>query len=88
MNTIDKTQLLYFDLRELKKSLKVCVKECPKRTLQTPADVHAYYGQTQNKLCRYDFDMNLLSAAQSTNVANYFNYMGPCPTLPIYERFD
>lgn len=88
MNTIDKPQLLYFDLRELKKSLKLCVKECPTRTLENSADLYNYYQQTQTKLCRYDFDMNLISSAQTTSVTNYFNYMGPCPTLPIYERFE
>lgn len=87
MNTIDKPQLLYFDLRQLKKSLKLCVKECPKRTLENPADLYNYYQQTQTKLCRYDFDMNLISTAETKSVTSYFNYMGPCPTLPIYERF-
>ncbi|KAM7357809.1 choline transporter-like protein 1 [Cochliomyia hominivorax] len=85
LNTIDKPHLLYFDIRKLKDSVKVCVKECPKKTLTNSKDVYNYYLETQNKLCRYDFDMSTLANNTQGDVSKLFNYLGPCPDFPIYE---
>uniref|UniRef100_A0A1I8Q928 Choline transporter-like protein n=1 Tax=Stomoxys calcitrans TaxID=35570 RepID=A0A1I8Q928_STOCA len=83
-NTLDTPQLLYFHMKDLKKALKVCVKECPTRTMMNPQEVYKYYTETQNHICGYDFDMSIL-ANDKQDLKQLFNALGPCPNLPIYE---
>ncbi|XP_073836524.1 choline transporter-like protein 1 isoform X1 [Musca autumnalis] len=84
-NTLDTPQLLYFDVKHLKKSLKVCVKECPSKTLLTKDDVNKYYLETRNHICRYDFNMSILAESGQGDLSQLFNTLGPCPEFPIYE---
>lgn len=86
LNTIDKPHLLYFDVRKLKDSIKVCVKECPKKTIANRDEVYKYYLETQNSLCRYDFNMSDIASDKQGDLSKLFNYLGPCPDFPIYER--
>lgn len=85
-NTFDTPQLLYFDVQHLKKSLKVCVKECPQKTLLNRDDVYKYYLGTRNHICRYDFNMSILADNTQGDLNQLFNTLGPCPNFPIYER--
>lgn len=87
LNTIDKPHLLYFDVRKLKDSIKVCVKECPKKTVTNRNEVYNYYLETQNNLCRYDFNISDIANDKQGDLSKLFNYLGPCPELPIYERY-
>ncbi|XP_017840759.2 CTL-like protein 1 [Drosophila busckii] len=84
-NTINEPEVLYFDVGQLKKSLKICVKECPKRTLTKAQDVLQYYSETGSQLCKYDYDMPKLTNLPSNDVDKTFNFLGPCPSLPILE---
>lgn len=86
MNTIDKPQLFYFDVRKLKESIKICVKECPSKTLTNQQELYKYFQDYQTKFCRYDFDMNLISNEATGNLNQFFNHLGPCPQFPVYER--
>lgn len=86
MNTIDKPELLYFDVKELKKSLKICVKSCPKRTLNQPKELLQYYTETGAQYCKYDYNMAQLDRPGMTKEDKTFNTLGPCPNLPIFER--
>lgn len=85
LNTIDKPHLLYFDVRKLKDSIKVCVKECPEKTIFNRDEVYKYYLETQNNVCRYDFNMSDIANDKPGDLSKLFNYLGPCPGFPIYE---
>ncbi len=84
ISTSDKPYVFFFDLKEIQQSLKICVKNCPERDLNTVRDLYTYSEETNSKYCRYDFDMNKLQNA-NTNDELFFHFQGPCPKLPIYE---
>lgn len=86
LNTIDKPHLLYFDIGKLKDSVKLCVKECPRRTLKKLEEVYEYYLETNNNICRYDFNISIIANNKQGDLSKLFNHLGPCPKLPIYER--
>ncbi|KAL7732019.1 hypothetical protein ACLKA6_015782 [Drosophila palustris] len=82
-NTLDKPDLFYFNIKELKQSLKICVKSCPKRTISEPNDLLRYFTETGTQLCKYDYNMQQLEKMSKTDKT--FNTLGPCPTFPVYE---
>ena len=88
MNTIDKPHLFFLDVKELRQTIKICVKECPKVEIQDSQQLYKYYTDTNTKLCRYDFNMSLLLDSTARNNADkYFNFLGPCPPFPVYQRY-
>lgn len=86
INTLDKPYLLFYDISELKHSLKICVKECPNITLNRIEDINQYYKDTGNNLCKYDFNYNDFRnrTIQDKNVLS--GSFGPCPVMPVYAR--
>ncbi|VEN34311.1 unnamed protein product [Callosobruchus maculatus] len=82
INTIDKPYLLFFDMKELKRSLKICVKECPKKTINTMSEIADYHNQGVD-LCSYNFNYNDLTRPDAKTLMS--GSYGPCPVLPIYE---
>lgn len=82
ISTLDKNYLFFMDIKQLRRSLKICVKTCPVRKLESLADIKNFYHETGSNVCRYDIDLNNIA-----NDANLHNYIGPCPTLPVYESF-
>lgn len=85
MNTSDKPNLFFLSVKELRDTLKICVKQCPKKVINNRQELYNYYRDEQTKLCRYDFNMSLLLEKDVDGV-NYFNFLGPCPTFPVFER--
>lgn len=98
LDTSEKPNLFFLDIKELRQTLKICVRQCPTRTIQNRQDLYSYYKDTNSQLCRYDFNMTLLLApegrppqTQSSSSAtaaaemNYFDFLGPCPPFPVYE---
>ena len=86
INTLNKPYVFFFDVKELQQSLKICVKECPKLQLNDSRDLYNYYRETDSKYCRYDFDMKKLNDPKILrDDAMYFDIVGPCPKLPVYE---
>ncbi|CAH1156212.1 unnamed protein product [Phaedon cochleariae] len=81
MDTSDKPYLLFYDIKHLKQSLKICVKECPTRTLNTVHDISAYQREGVG-VCRYDFNYRELATNTANSLTGSF---GPCPILPVYE---
>lgn len=81
LDTTDKPFLLFYDVKELNQSLKICVKECPNRELNTPQDLNSFHKQGKD-LCRYDFNYNELTGFKAASLSGSF---GPCPVLPVYE---
>ncbi|KAK5650228.1 hypothetical protein RI129_001257 [Pyrocoelia pectoralis] len=77
--------LLYYDIRELKRCLKICIKECPTRTITTMDDLYNYYLQTHNDICKYDFNYNSLKNINIPDKSGLGTNLGPCPKLPVYE---
>ncbi|XP_060801052.1 choline transporter-like 1 isoform X2 [Amyelois transitella] len=82
INTVDKKFLFFMDVKELRSSLKICVKECPNRKLESLADIQNFYRETGSNLCRYDINPNNV-----TSTKDLHHYIGPCPTLPVYDSF-
>ncbi|XP_053602258.1 choline transporter-like 1 isoform X1 [Plodia interpunctella] len=82
ISTIDKKFLFFMDVKELRRSLKICVKECPNRKLESLADIQNFYRETGSNLCRYDINPNNV-----TSTKDLHDFIGPCPTLPVYDSF-
>lgn len=81
----NKPYLLFYDVKELRKSLKICVEECPRRTLNKIEDLYTYYKETGRGLCKYDFnykDFENRTIADKNILSGSF---GPCPVVPVYE---
>lgn len=86
LSTIDKPYVFFFDLKEIKQSLKLCVKQCPTRDINDPRELYSYHQEQGSQYCRYDFDMNKLNdRGISASDEMMFHFTGPCPKLPIYE---
>ena len=73
------------NVQNLSGALQVCVKECPKRFLTTPQDIDTYYRETGTNLCNYNFNFN--DVRSSSILDGFYSPHGPCPRLPVYERF-
>lgn len=84
-DTHDKPNVLFLDIKELRNTVKLCVKQCPAKRITAREDLYTFYRETGNQLCRYDFNMSLLAQPEPAGM-QYFNVLGPCPTFPIYER--
>ena len=84
ISTIDKPNVFFFDIKNIKKSLKICVNKCPTEQINTPKDLYSYYEKTGSKYCVYDFNMTTLQTASSNEMT--FHFTGPCPKLPINEE--
>ncbi|CAH0554777.1 unnamed protein product [Brassicogethes aeneus] len=82
-DTTDRPYLLFYNIQELKDSLKICVKQCPKETLRSMNDVAAY-NRKGIGLCKYNFNYNDLSNNARDNSVLSSSF-GPCPVLPIYD---
>lgn len=83
MSTVDKPYVFFLDIKELRQSLKICVKSCPNNFIGSAQDIYKYYKEADSKLCRYDFNMtNLLGPIQDD--VKFFHMLGPCPKLPVY----
>lgn len=84
-NTIDKPNVFFLDVMELRQTLKICVKKCPTRLIDNKDELYRFYKDSDSQLCRYDFNMSLLEQPVPTHM-NYFNILGPCPVFPVYKR--
>lgn len=73
------------DIKELRQSLKVCVKSCPNTDINTKDDFKNYYSTTKNQLCKYDFNENDLSDPLKSK-SELFHFLGPCPSLPVFAQ--
>lgn len=83
MNTANKPYVFFLDIKHLRQTLKLCVEECPNQQLTTKDALFDYFKTRNTVLCRYDFSMFRLQEATVPSV-NYFDYLGPCPVLPVY----
>lgn len=81
----NKSFLLFFDVKELRHSLKICVEACPRSTLTKPEDIYSYYKITGMSLCEYGFKYSDFKNNAGDKLLS--NSFGPCPVLPIYERY-
>lgn len=82
--------LFFLNPSELSHSLKICVKRCPKQTLNTTKELYDYYTAHEHKgvvykehrYCRYDFNYEDLVKNRNRD---YTSSLGPCPVLPVYK---
>lgn len=86
LDTSDKPFLLFYDIKELRRSLKTCVKECPTRTLKTVEEIPIYYKDTKNNICIYGFNYSNFTYTSTIDKKMLSGPFGPCPVVPIYER--
>lgn len=84
LNTLDKPNLFFLDIKELRQTLKICVKECPSRRIENRQELYNYYTDTKSQLCRYDFNMTLLLQSERKDM-KFFDFLGPCPNFPVYQ---
>ncbi|KAG7166518.1 CTL-like protein 1-like [Homarus americanus] len=82
----------FFDVTRPSVSLKVCVKQCPDRTLHVLQDINDFYKRTGSKLCRYDYDKynEDVTWVESFNALNdpplnVSLLLLMCPALPIFQ---
>lgn len=85
----DLKYVFFFDVLNLNRSLKICVKECPDRTLSTLQDIHDFYNRTGSGLCRYDYYKYSEDVSHLKNVSHvHFNdslSFTMCPNLPVFQ---
>lgn len=82
IGTADKNYLFFMDIKELRRSLKICVKQCPNKKMESFSDIQDFYRSTGSNLCSYDVNLNNVPSGQ-----NLHSFAGPCPTLPVYDSF-
>lgn len=83
-DTSEKPFLFFMDVANVKNSLKICVKKCPDRKLNTMDDVCKFYKETGSQLC-HDGPGSNFSACNSSNNKNK---TGSCPELPVYDSIS
>lgn len=54
MDMTDRPYLFFLNMSNLRQSLKICVKECPRENLESKDDIKAFEDSTGSRLCRYD----------------------------------
>lgn len=82
ISTADKSYLFFMDIKELRRSLKICVKQCPNKKMESLADIQEFYRATGSNLCSYDVNVTTVPPSKDLH-----NFVGPCPTLPVYDSF-
>ncbi|XP_018324863.1 CTL-like protein 1 [Agrilus planipennis] len=85
IDTADKPYLLFFDLKELRHSLKICVNKCPETKISKIEDFQTYYWKSGNNLCKYGFDFKHFSNNSIKDKNMLSSPFGPCPVLPVYK---
>ncbi|KAK3919480.1 Choline transporter-like 1 [Frankliniella fusca] len=94
LDTSDKPYLFYLDVKNLKQSLQICVKQCPDRNINTLQDLKSFWNRTGSSLCTYDFDLQSelsdvrLKIAESLTADSLTYPLGPCPPLPVYNSIS
>ncbi|XP_066145764.1 choline transporter-like 1 [Euwallacea fornicatus] len=83
LDTSDKSFLLFYDMKNLRGSVQICVKECPKSTLTTANDIYNQHLAGFN-YCKYDFNYEELRNNKNDK-SILFAPLGPCPSLPVYK---
>ncbi|XP_058798501.1 choline transporter-like 1 [Phymastichus coffea] len=82
-DTSDKPYLFFLDGKNPRKSLQICVKECPNRILNNITDVCKFYEETKSQLC-HDKPGSGFSACKDLHSEPKKNTIGSCPEYPVY----
>ncbi|XP_015914425.1 choline transporter-like 1 [Parasteatoda tepidariorum] len=94
MDMTDRPYLFFLNMTNLYQSLKICVKQCPYRTLRDEAEARDFEIATGSRLCRYDITeyqgrSRLYPEPINETIANG-HYACPEPpifaTKPIFKR--
>lgn len=72
------------DIKDLRNTLKICVKQCPNKYMSRVDELGQFYKDTGTNLCRYDFD---LTEKRNSNLDVFSSPLGPCPAMPVYNRY-
>jgi hypothetical protein len=81
---------MFFDLNNLEDSLRLCVKECPRRTITTVEDLVQYEAVTGVQLCRYVITVQPTTCFCLVGVVFYADEATwkPSDTSTLYIQFD
>uniref|UniRef100_A0A1B6DF63 Choline transporter-like protein n=1 Tax=Clastoptera arizonana TaxID=38151 RepID=A0A1B6DF63_9HEMI len=87
LNTLDKKYLFFLDVKNIRNSLQICVKQCPDRNMDTISALKQFYNETGSNLCRYDFDLLNYNGTEHDldEEITITSSLGPCPPLPVYK---
>ena len=72
---------MFFSVFDPFDAMQVCVSKCPTKDLLTKRDVREFAEETGSRLCRYDIPIEEYENQE-------FQKKGPCPSLPIFERYS
>lgn len=80
LDMTEKPYLFYLDVKNIKKSMKICVSKCPTKSLNSMDELKEFYKETSSNLCRYDYNFTADKLPELSSSA-----MGPCPVFPVYD---
>lgn len=83
LDMTEKPYLFYLDVKNIKKSMKICVSKCPTRSLNNMDELKAFYQEYNSNLCRYDYNFTTDGNKLPELISSA---MGPCPVFPVYDR--
>lgn len=71
-------------MKNIKQSLKICVKKCPDRMMNSISDFCDFYKDTGSQLC-HDSPQVGFRVCSNINNRSKENRTGYCPSTPVYE---
>lgn len=77
--------LFFMDLKHPRKALKVCVKQCPSKKIESIDELKQFYEESGSNLCKYNYNFSQVANAAAAKALS--GSLGPCPVLPVFERF-
>lgn len=83
INTENLKYVYFFEMKNWKRTLKLCVKECPSRDINTAKELLNYNQEHNTTYCNYKFDTKILSSVRDSDASIFDEKNGPCPKLPI-----
>lgn len=94
MDMTDRPFLFFLNMSNLRQSLKICVKECPRENLITKKDIKEFEEETGSRLCRYDIasfmERSVMYPELNEADSKYFIHVEEknghyaCPVPPVY----
>lgn len=85
MDMTDRPYLFFLNMSDLYQSLKICVKKCPDKRLESIEDIKEFEKSSGSRLCRYD-----VNETSESVINKYFIHVTEkkghyaCPELPVY----
>lgn len=82
----DKPFVFYLNARDISKSMRICVKQCPNETLMDAGAMSIYYQKTGNSLCRYDLDLGVVNYGYGNSFSGLTGNNNQINVLRLMQR--